>query len=185
MGDRLPALRSNVEDRVAPVTPSPRSRFRADVCRRIARCTPAQADALTDALREFTEQGDHVTPDQFKVGLAEVRTEIANLDTRLSAQIGDVRTEVTNLDTRLSTQIAGVRTEIASLETRLIRWMGGTENTNDEEQEPIRVNTREEFDAALEWTASLLARPRAWLRHERANLGTTRVVTCISPIKPI
>ena len=88
--------------------------------------TPAQADALTDALREFTEQGDHVTPDQFKVGLAEVRTEIANLDTRLSAQIGDVRTEVANLDTRLSTQIAGVRTEIASLETRLIRWMVGT-----------------------------------------------------------
>ena len=72
--------------------------------------TPAQADALTDALREFTEQGDHVTPDQFKVGLAEVRTEIANLDTRLSAQIGDVRTEVANLDTRLSTQIAGVHT---------------------------------------------------------------------------
>ncbi len=88
--------------------------------------TPAQADALTDALREFTERGDHVTPDQFKVGLAEVRTEIANLDTRLSAQIGNVRTEVANLDTRLSTQIAGVRTEIASLETRLIRWMVGT-----------------------------------------------------------
>ena len=88
--------------------------------------TPAQADALTDALRKFTERGDHVTPDQFKVGLAEVRTEIANLDTRLSAQIGNVRTEVANLDTRLSTQIAGVRTEIASLETRLIRWMVGT-----------------------------------------------------------
>ena len=88
--------------------------------------TPAQADALTDALREFTEQGDHVTSDQFKAGQAEVRTEIA-----------EVRTEIANLDTRLSTQIAdlraeqrvgiaGVRTEIASLETRLIRWMVGT-----------------------------------------------------------
>ena len=84
-----------------------------------ANFTPAQADAITDALREFTERGDHVTSDQFKAGLAEVRTEIANLDTRLSAQIA-------NLDTRLSTQIAGVRTEIASLETRLIRWMVGT-----------------------------------------------------------
>ncbi len=51
--------------------------------------------------------------------IAEVRTEIANLDTRISAQIA-------NLDTRLSTQIAEVRTEIASLETRLIRWMVGT-----------------------------------------------------------
>ena len=110
--------------------------------------TPAQADALTDAMREFTEQGDHVTSDQFKAGqaevraeiaelrseqrtqFAEVRTEIANLDTRLSAQIGDVRTEVANLDTRLSTQIAelraeqqtgiaGVRTELAEVRTEI------------------------------------------------------------------
>ena len=48
-----------------------------------------------------------------------MRTEIANLDTRLSAQIGDVRTEQ-------RTGIAGIRTEIASLETRLVRWMVGT-----------------------------------------------------------
>jgi len=81
--------------------------------------TPAQADALTDSLREVTEAGDHVTPDQFKAGQAEVRTEIAELRV-------EVRTEIANLDTRLSTQIAGVRTEIASLETRLIRWMVGT-----------------------------------------------------------
>ena len=43
--------------------------------------TPAQADALTDALRLAVEQGDHVTSDQFKVGMAEMRaqqrTEIA------------------------------------------------------------------------------------------------------------
>ena len=70
--------------------------------------TPAQADALVDALRQAAEQGDHVTSDQFKAGLAEVRTEIAALDTRLS------------------TQIAKVRTEVASLETRLVRWMVGT-----------------------------------------------------------
>ena len=31
--------------------------------------TPAQADALTDALRLVVEQGEHVTSDQFK-GLA-------------------------------------------------------------------------------------------------------------------
>ena len=54
------------------------------------------------------EHGDHVTSDQFKAGLAEVRTEIANLDTRLS------------------TQIAEVRTEIGNLEARLIRWIIGT-----------------------------------------------------------
>ncbi len=106
--------------------------------------TPAQADALTDALREFTEQGDHVTPDQFKAGQAEVRSEIAELRAEQRTQIAEVRTEIANLDTRLSTQltelraeqqtgiagvrteIAEVRTEIASLETRLIRWMVGT-----------------------------------------------------------
>ena len=70
--------------------------------------TPAQADAITNAVRQAAEQGDPVTSDQFKAGLAEVRTEIANLDTRLS------------------TQIAAVRTEVANLETRLIRWMVGT-----------------------------------------------------------
>ena len=57
--------------------------------------TPAQADALTDALRLVVEQGDHVTSDQFKVGMAEMRTEIA-----------EVRTEIANLDSRLSTQIS-------------------------------------------------------------------------------
>ena len=33
--------------------------------------TPAQADAVTDALRLVVEQGEHVTSDQFRAGLAE------------------------------------------------------------------------------------------------------------------
>ena len=88
--------------------------------------TPAQADAITNAVRLAAEQGDAVTSDQFKAGLAEVRseiaevrTEIASLDTRLSTQIAEARAEQ-------RTQIAEVRTEIASLETRLIRWTVGT-----------------------------------------------------------
>ena len=80
-----------------------------------AEFTPAQADAITNAVRLAAEHGDHVTPDQLKAGLAEVRAEIAA-----------VRTEIAAVDTRLSTQIAGMRTEIANLETRLIRWMVGT-----------------------------------------------------------
>ena len=102
-----------------------------------AQFTPVQADAITNAVRLAAEHGDHVTSDQFKAGLAEVRTEIAALDTRLSTQIAEVRTEIAALDTRLSTQIAaldtrlstqiaGVRTEVSNLETRLIRWMVGT-----------------------------------------------------------
>ena len=38
--------------------------------------------------------------------------------------LAEVRTEIGTLDTRLSTQIAGVRTKIANLKTMLIRWIG-------------------------------------------------------------
>ena len=89
--------------------------------------TPAQADALTDALRSAVEHGDHVTSDQFKAGQAELRAEVANLDTRLSTQISEVRAEVANLDTRLSTQISEVRTEVANLDTRLSTQMSRIE----------------------------------------------------------
>ena len=85
------------------------------------------------AIRQGVEQGDHVTSDQFKAGMAELRAEIAALDTRVSTEIAGVRTEIANLDRRLSTQIAeqrteiaGVRAQIAHFETRLIRWMVGT-----------------------------------------------------------
>ena len=98
-----------------------------------AEFTPAQADAITNAVRLAAEQGDHVTPDQFKVGFAEVRTEIAEvrteiaaLDTRLSTQIADLRNEQRTQTAEVRTEVAEVRTEIANLETRLIRWMVGT-----------------------------------------------------------
>ena len=78
--------------------------------------TPAQADALTDAFRLAAEQGDHVTSDQFRAGLAEMRAE-------QRAEIAEVRTAIANLDTRLSTQIADLRTEQraanAALEARM------------------------------------------------------------------
>ena len=71
-----------------------------------------QAEVIATAIHDGLEQGDHVTSDQFRVGLAEVRAEIANLDTRLSTQIAELRTEQ--------------QTGIANLETRLVRWMVGT-----------------------------------------------------------
>ena len=67
--------------------------------------TPAQADAVTDALRLVVEQGDHVTSDQFKAGMAEMRAE-------MRAEIAAVRTAMANLDTRLSTQISNVETRL-------------------------------------------------------------------------
>ena len=112
-----------------------------------AEFTPAQAAAITAAVQQAAEHSDHVTTDQFKAGLAELRTEVAGYRAEVTVQIADVagqiaeqradtaevRTEIANLDTRLSTQIAevrtevaGVRTAVANLETKLIRWMVGT-----------------------------------------------------------
>ena len=63
------------------------------------------AEVIAKAIHDGRlEQGDHVTSDQFRAGFAEVRAEIANLDTRLSTQITELRTEL--------------RSEIANLETR-------------------------------------------------------------------
>ncbi len=81
--------------------------------------TPAQADALTDAFRLVVEQGEHVTSDQFKAGLAEMRaqqrTEIAGIRTEIAGirtEIAEVRTEIANLDTRLSTHISTAETRL-------------------------------------------------------------------------
>ena len=68
---------------------------------------PDQAAAITHVVQQAVERGDHVTPDSFKAGLAELRTEIGSVDKRLS------------------TQIADVRADIARAETRLIRWFVG------------------------------------------------------------
>ena len=57
--------------------------------------------AITNAVRLAAEHGDHFTADHFTAGLAELRTEIAALDAKLS-------------------------TQIANVETRLIKWMVGT-----------------------------------------------------------
>ena len=44
-----------------------------------ANLTPAQVDAITEAVRQAADHGDHVTSEQFKAGVAELRTEIAGL----------------------------------------------------------------------------------------------------------
>ena len=41
--------------------------------------TPARVDAITVAVLQAADHGDHVTSDQFKTGLAELRREIAGL----------------------------------------------------------------------------------------------------------
>ena len=68
-----------------------------------------QAEVIAEAIREGVEQGDHVTSDQFKAGLAEVRTEIAALDARIAA-----------METRLTWRIIGGVAAIGAL----LRFLG-------------------------------------------------------------
>ena len=68
-----------------------------------------QAEVIAHAIREGVEQGDHVTADQFKAGLAQVRTGIAALDARIAA-----------METRLTWRIIGGVAAIGAL----LRFLG-------------------------------------------------------------
>ena len=67
--------------------------------------TPAQADAITDAIRQAAEHGDHVTSEQFKTGLAELRTDII---AALAAQ---------------ERRIIGYGIAIAGIAIAILRWL--------------------------------------------------------------
>jgi hypothetical protein len=69
---------------------------------------PDQAAAITHVVQQAVERGDHVTPDQFKAGLAELRSEIVSVDKRLSTQISEGRADVARSETRLIRWIVGV-----------------------------------------------------------------------------
>ena len=76
-----------------------------------AEFTQAQADAITNAVRQAVEQSDHVTSDQFKAGLAEVQTQIANLDKRLSTEIAEMRAELAEMRAEQRAELAEMRAE--------------------------------------------------------------------------
>ena len=112
--------------------PRPRGRLlghvrharRRPAARRWRRRARDQAEVIAKAIHDGLEQGDHVTSDQFKAGLAEVRAEIAALDTRLSTQISDVRTEIANLETRLIRWMVGTVIATATLTVGILRLIG-------------------------------------------------------------
>ena len=53
-----------------------------------------QAEVIAKVIHDGLEQGDHVTADQFRAGLAEVRSEIAGLRAEVSGQITEVAGQV-------------------------------------------------------------------------------------------
>ena len=72
-----------------------------------------EAEVIADAICHAVEQGDHVTSDQFKAGLTEVRAEIA-----------EVRTEMANLGTRLIRRMVGTVVATATLTVGILRLIG-------------------------------------------------------------
>ena len=99
----------------------------------------AQAAAIAKAVGQASEHGDHVTRDQFKAGISELRLELATVREGLREElatvreglreeIAGVRAEVASVRTEVAsvrTEVASVRTEVANVETRLIRWLVG------------------------------------------------------------
>ena len=68
---------------------------------------PDQAAAITHAVQQAAEHGKHVTPDEFKAGLTELR-----------AEIGEHRAAQRS-------ETAELRSEISRSESRIIKWMVG------------------------------------------------------------
>ena len=63
-----------------------------------ARADPKLADAITAAVREAADHGDHVTPDQFKAGLTELE---ARLTWRFAgAMLAQMRSSTRNIGSK-------------------------------------------------------------------------------------
>lgn len=68
--------------------------------------TPAQADAITDAIRQAAEHGDHVTSET-------LRAELAAQDARTAAALAG-----------LERRVIGYGIAIAGIAIALLRWLG-------------------------------------------------------------
>ena len=83
----------------------------------------ASAEQSGEALRDYSspatwgdvEQVRHSLGDQ----IADVKTQMAEMETRLETKIAEVQTQVAGVETRLETKIAGVKTEMVKMESRL------------------------------------------------------------------
>ena len=76
-----------------------------------------QAEVIADAIRQAVEEGDHVTSAQFNAGIAELRTE-------QRAQAAELRTEMANLETRLVRWMVGTVIATATLTVAIVRLLG-------------------------------------------------------------
>ena len=83
-----------------------------------AELTPAQADAITDAVRLAAEH-DAAALD---VETLATKSDLAAVEAALKTDVAAVKSDVAGLEARLKSDL---RAEISAHETRLVKWMVG------------------------------------------------------------
>ncbi len=85
-------------------------------------------DAAEALMAEFpaTEGDQLVTRDDLRAELAEVRTEIAGVESRLRADFADLRVEFADLRGEVRTEMAAFRGDLADLRSDLVFRFTGT-----------------------------------------------------------
>ena len=79
-----------------------------------------QAEAITDTIREaFTESV------ATKTDVAELRADIAELETRVTTDVAGLKADIAELETRVTTDVAGLKANMASLEARMAERFEG------------------------------------------------------------
>jgi DNA anti-recombination protein RmuC len=86
--------------------------------------TEPQAEAVVEAVRESTEEGDIATKHDLRLLSTELRAEIAALRAEMTAEIAALRAEMTAeiaaLRAEMTAEFAAVRGEMREMEQRLI-----------------------------------------------------------------
>lgn len=93
---------------------------------------PDQAAAISHAVQQAAEHGKHVTPDEFKAGIAELRAEIAEQRAAQRGENAEWRAEVRRENAELRFEVSretaalrwgALRSEIRRAESRIIKWV--------------------------------------------------------------
>ena len=83
-------------------------------------------------MQQAAEHGKHVTPDEFKAGIAELRAEIAEQRAAQRGQNAELRAEVRRENAELRSEVSretaalrwgALRSEIRRAESRIIKWV--------------------------------------------------------------
>lgn len=85
---------------------------------------PRQADALTAAIRQAAEAGDHASRTDLAELRAESRSDFTEFRAEVRSEIAEFRTDLAGRDSRLTWRFAGAMLAQTGLIAALIRLLG-------------------------------------------------------------